>query len=103
MATRKDEQAKTWFRSDRVFCSDGVWYFRTREGVDVGPYRNRFEAEVDAEMLKSVLIGVSADLAQRVIREFMLDDRTTMENLKGDAFTDYLVEEGVNAIQGAGA
>jgi len=100
MATRKDEQQKTWFRSDRVFCSDNVWYFHTREGVDVGPYRNKFEAEVDAEMLKSLLIGVPADLAQRVIREFMLDDRTTMENLQGDAFTDYLVEEGVNAIQG---
>ena len=99
MATRKDEQPKTWFRSERVFCSDGVWYFHTREGVDVGPYRNKFEAEVDAEMLKSLLLGVATDQSQRVIREFMLDDRTTMDNFRDDAFTDYLVEEGVNAIK----
>jgi hypothetical protein len=103
MTTRKDEQAKTWFRSDRAFCSDGVWYFHTREGVDVGPYRNKFETEVDAEMLKSLLVGVAVDQTRRVIRKFMLDDRTTMDNLKGDAFTDYLVEEGVNAIQGGSA
>ncbi len=100
MTARKNEQAKTWFRSERVFCSDGVWYFHTREGVDVGPYRNKFEAEVDAEMLKALLVGVAEDQTHRVIREFMLDDRTTMDNMKDQAFTDYLVEEGVNAIQG---
>jgi len=99
MATRKHEQPRTWFRSDRVFCSDGAWYFHTREGVDVGPYRNKFEAEVDAEMLKSLLLGVDELQARRVIREFMLDERTTIDNLKGEAFTDYLIEEGINAIQ----
>jgi len=103
MSTRKDEQNKTWFRSERVFCSDSVWYFHTREGVDVGPYKNKFEAEVDAEMLKSLLIGAEPGQAHRVIREFMLDDRTTMDNLKDDAFTDYLVEEGNSAVQGGSA
>jgi hypothetical protein len=100
MSTRKDEQNKTWFRSERAFCSDGVWYFHTREGVDVGPYKNKFEAEVDAEMLKSLLVGAEPGQAHRVIRKFMLDDRTTMDNLKDDAFTDYLVKEGNSALQG---
>jgi hypothetical protein len=100
MATRKDEQPRTWFRSDRIFCAEGVWFFHTREGVDVGPYRNKFEAEVDAEMLKALLEGVDPSQTRRVIREFMLDDRTVMDNLRGEAFTDYLIEEGSRALQG---
>jgi hypothetical protein len=60
-AARKDERLRTWFRSDRVFLSDGQWFFHTREGVDVGPYDSQFEAEIEAGMLKAV------------IREFVLD------------------------------
>ena len=103
MAFRKNEQPRTWFRSERVFCSDGVWFFHTREGVDVGPYRNKFEAEVDAEMLKSLLVGAEGLEAKRIIREFMLDDRTTMDNMRDEAFTDYLLDEGVSAIRGKSA
>lgn len=32
-------------RSDRFFSLSGLWYFRTREGKDVGPFRYRCEAE----------------------------------------------------------
>lgn len=32
-------------RSDRLFSMSGLWYFRTREGKDVGPFRYRCEAE----------------------------------------------------------
>lgn len=32
-------------RSDRLFGLSGLWYFRTREGKDVGPFRYRCEAE----------------------------------------------------------
>ncbi|OFE11824.1 hypothetical protein PHACT_00565 [Pseudohongiella acticola] len=32
-------------RSDRLFSLSGLWYFRTREGKDVGPFRYRCEAE----------------------------------------------------------
>lgn len=32
-------------RSDRLFSQSGLWYFRTREGKDVGPFRYRCEAE----------------------------------------------------------
>ena len=51
-AARQNEQSRTWFRSDRVFLSDGKWFFHTREGVDVGPYESQFEAEIEAGMLK---------------------------------------------------
>jgi hypothetical protein len=73
-AARSNEQSKTWFRSDRVFLSNGKWYFHTREGVDVGPYDTQFEAEIEASMLKELLR--ESDPAQppiTVIREFVLD------------------------------
>lgn len=114
MTNRKNEQPKTWFRSDRVFRSDGYWYFHTREGIDVGPYRDKFEAEVDAEMLKPLLVGVSDAEAHALITRFMGDDRTVVRrelpptvidfeiderDLKNDAFTSYLVKEGLGAIR----
>jgi len=119
MPHRKDEQPKTWFRSDRVFRSDGYWYFHTREGIDVGPYRDKFEAEVDAEMLKALLIGAGDDQARDIITRFMGDDTTIMRreipapapidfdvaesDLKNDAFTSYLLEEGPGAIRSSSA
>lgn len=71
---RRNEQPKTWFRSDRVFLSNGQWYFHTREGVDVGPYDSQFEAEIEAGMLKELLReGGQARPPMAVIREFVLD------------------------------
>jgi hypothetical protein len=74
-AARENERPKTWFRSDRVFLSDGNWFFHTREGVDVGPYETQFEAEIEAGMLKELLRerGVESDECILVIREFVLD------------------------------
>ena len=48
-AARQNEETRTWFRSDRVFLSDGKWFFHTREGVDLGPYESQFEAEIEAQ------------------------------------------------------
>ena len=36
-------------RSDRIFSSDELWYFRTREQPRVGPFRYRCEAESSLE------------------------------------------------------
>lgn len=41
-----DSHATEFFRSDRLFDDGGLWYFRTREGNDVGPFRYRDEAEL---------------------------------------------------------
>lgn len=71
---RGSERARTWFRSERVFLSDGRWFFHTREGVDVGPYETQFEAEIEAGMLKELLRErADGDGALNVIREFVLD------------------------------
>ena len=71
MANRRDEEPKTWFRSERVFRVDGDWFFHTREGIAVGPYSDKFAAGVDAEMLKSLLAEADASEAHELIREFM--------------------------------
>lgn len=74
---RANEQARTWFRSDRVFLSDGRWFFHTRECVDVGPYDSQFEAEIEAGMLKELLRERAAEQdALAVIREFVLESYT---------------------------
>ena len=73
-AVRMNERPRTWFRSERVFLSDGKWYFHTREGVDVGPYESQFEAEIEAGMLKELLRERGAGEGPlNVIREFVLD------------------------------
>ncbi|MBC54155.1 MAG: hypothetical protein CMQ34_10030 [Gammaproteobacteria bacterium] len=40
-----DVNASSHERSERLFSLSGLWYFRTREGKDVGPFRYRCEAE----------------------------------------------------------
>ena len=73
--SRNEEQARVWFRSERVFLSAGSeWYFQTREGVDVGPYDTQFEAEVEAGLLKELLLNCAdAGAVERAIREFVSD------------------------------
>ena len=36
---------KTWFRSERFFRVADGYYFSTREGTDVGPYKSKDTAE----------------------------------------------------------
>ena len=92
MKNRKNEEPKLWFRADRVFLSNGMWYFHTREGIDVGPYLTQFEAEVEANILKNILNGVPEDQAISTIREFLLNSVTAGSDLS--SMTDYVVKEG---------
>lgn len=39
MRRRDDRDNKTYFRSERVFATNGQWYFSTREG-NCGPFRS---------------------------------------------------------------
>ncbi len=45
--TRHGEEAdgKTLFRSERMSCVNGAFYFVTREGTMEGPFASREEAE----------------------------------------------------------
>ncbi len=44
-ATRRGEEAKTHFRSDRVILLNGKFYFMTRENTQEGPFDTRLDAE----------------------------------------------------------
>ena len=44
MGRRDDIEDKTYFRSDRLFCSNGQWFFATREG-ERGPFVSRDDAQ----------------------------------------------------------
>lgn len=69
---RSGEAPRFWFRSDRCFASEELWFFSTREGIDVGPYESRDAAARDARRLARLLRRAeSAEQAVREIREFM--------------------------------
>lgn len=43
---RRGEDTTLHTRSDRFFQKDGSWYYITREGVDMGPYHDKAEAQL---------------------------------------------------------
>jgi hypothetical protein len=91
---RRNEPPKTWYRGDRVFRSDGSWYFHTREGVDVGPFSCQFDAELEADMLITRLRQAPQERVHEIIRSHLLDVESGAGALNSPAFTDYLVESG---------
>lgn len=50
LKTRKGENAKFWFRSDRFLVNHCQWYFTTRDCDDVGPYENKKDAKRGLEL-----------------------------------------------------
>ncbi len=47
MVVRRNEEEKTYFRSERFYCIDLHWYFATRENLEMGPYYSKADAEVE--------------------------------------------------------
>lgn len=45
-----DHEDKLRFRSERIACQNGLFYFTTREGTLEGPYRTHDQAEVAAAL-----------------------------------------------------
>lgn len=45
-----DSEDKTRFRSDRITCENGRFFFNTREGSLEGPYLTREQAEIAAAL-----------------------------------------------------
>ncbi len=69
-----DAASADWRRSNRIFRRNGDWYFRTREGIDIGPYGSEFEAAIEASILMEVLKKVvSVDEAAAIVRGFLRD------------------------------
>jgi len=45
-----DKEDRLHFRSERIACQNGFFYFTTREGSVEGPYRSHDQAEVAAAL-----------------------------------------------------
>jgi hypothetical protein len=83
MTHRKGETPKIWFRSERVFREDNQWLIHTREGLAVGPYQDKFAADVDAEVLKERLAEAESDAeAREIIEVFMRSDGRELSEIK---------------------
>jgi hypothetical protein len=99
MGNRRDEPPRTWFRSDRFFRSDQKWYFHTREGFCVGPYRTRFEAEIDVGILLSLLRDTPSERTHAAIRDFLMGTGGDLDYINDPAFTSYVTQEGNQALR----
>lgn len=62
---RKEEHASGLYdRSGRFFCRKGSWFFKTREGVDYGPYQSRVECRYAYDEFIEVVSGASSLTSQ---------------------------------------
>ena len=72
---RKGERATSGLRSDRFFSIASDWYFTTREGAAIGP----FKAKTDAEKGMSDFIDFLA-VAEPVVRSSFIDSLSRIES-----------------------
>ncbi len=66
LQARQHENITIPARSDRIFEQDNYWYFRTREGMDIGPFDTRGDASVGAKGFISFIEESQPDVVNRV-------------------------------------
>jgi hypothetical protein len=66
LQARKDEQINVPARTDRLFQQENYWYFRTREGMDIGPFDTRGEASLGAKSFIGFLESSQPEVVSRV-------------------------------------
>jgi hypothetical protein len=66
---RRGESRRRPFRSGRLFKVDNEWYVETREGVNLGPYESREEAERAIESFIKVLTDEGDEAAEESNRD----------------------------------
>jgi hypothetical protein len=71
MRRKGESSSRPHVRTDRFTLANDAWYFTTREGMDVGPFESRAEAEKGCERLLPRLQGLSFESARTVTREFI--------------------------------
>ena len=90
---REGEKPRTWYRGERIFLNKQGWYFHTREGIEVGPYNCRFDAEMDMEVLIKNLAADPRSALQKIHAQAVSAQSGDYMQTSG-SYTDYLVEEG---------
>jgi hypothetical protein len=64
---RRDESTgHVPIRSDRLFCQSDYWYFKTREGMDIGPYDNMELAKKGIQDFTDFLNTAEPDMVNRI-------------------------------------
>lgn len=61
-----DPPGKTPIRSDRFFNQENYWYYRTREGLDIGPYDSHEIAKQGLSDFLAYLQQARADIVTRI-------------------------------------
>ena len=100
MGRQDDVEDKTYFRSDRLFCSNGQWFITTREGAQ-GPYGNRDEAEIALRRFISAKVDLkdfqdsrdaeSIDIDRLTIIDRVDDEGESIEVKKFENDADLLI------------
>ncbi len=67
---------KQYIRCGRFFHNDDLWYFKTREGVNYGPYESRTECKYAYEEFLEVVSD------QKTLGGIAIDFRDTESNWK---------------------
>ena len=70
------EQAAQRRHANRLLKQTQGWFFRTREGIDIGPYKTEFDAELAASLLISRLAQLPPGPEQQAQIRFFLSDRS---------------------------
>lgn len=56
---RKGEKGNFPFRTERIFSVGNEWYFTTRDGKDMGPFKSKVDAEGEITIyLRELAIGL---------------------------------------------
>ena len=72
MDARRGESPRPRFRGTQLFPAGGKWYFNTREGLDVGPFETRADAQINSTRLRLVLAKIKdPELVRTVIVRYM--------------------------------
>ncbi|MCP8899620.1 DUF6316 family protein [Gilvimarinus xylanilyticus] len=66
---REGEQGSIPERSGRFLEKSGYWYYQTREGVDIGPFDTRHDAEIGVGEFID-FICASAPEAAKIIERY---------------------------------
>lgn len=83
---RRGEQGNFPFRSQRLCCENGDWYFQTREGALNGPFTDRQEAEKAlAVFVAHKILEASANAQEDAEKVIEIEDglRERVEELLG--------------------
>ena len=69
---KNDGPADHHFRSDRCIAINGRWYVATGEGINVGPFATKANAESAAQKIGQLLLDVDdPEVALTFVREFL--------------------------------